>query len=79
MMARNCLRGKYQDHTKGNGYSKTIGVSVEGELGQDRGHRRRYRVDERRPLYRPEEARLFVEKTGVDSLAIAIGTATWAV
>lgn len=56
--------------------ARPIGVSVEGELGKIGGTEDDISVDEREALYTdPEEARLFVEMTGVDSLAIAIGTA----
>lgn len=51
----------------------TCGVSVEGELGHvahndDSGDLSRF-------LTRPEDAALFVQQTGVDALAVAVGTA----
>lgn len=53
-----------------------VGVSVEGELGKIGGTEDDISVDEKDALFtNPEEASLFVEKTGVDALAIAIGTA----
>ncbi|MGE5370481.1 MAG: class II fructose-1,6-bisphosphate aldolase [Solirubrobacterales bacterium] len=52
------------------------GISVEAELGKIGGTEDDVSVDEREALFTdPEEARVFVEQTGVDSLAIAIGTA----
>jgi fructose-bisphosphate aldolase class II len=56
--------------------SQPIGVSVEAELGKIGGTEDNVHVDQREALFTdPEEARYFVEQTGVDSLAIAIGTA----
>jgi len=53
-----------------------IGVSVEAELGKIGGTEDDISVDERDAFFTdPEEAREFVERTGVDSLAVAIGTA----
>ncbi|NLN14376.1 MAG: class II fructose-1,6-bisphosphate aldolase [Tissierellia bacterium] len=53
-----------------------VGVSVEAELGKIGGTEDDITVDERdATMTDPEEARRFVEETGVDSLAIAIGTA----
>ncbi|PKM78803.1 MAG: fructose-1,6-bisphosphate aldolase, class II [Firmicutes bacterium HGW-Firmicutes-15] len=55
---------------------RPIGVSVEAELGKIGGTEDDVHVSEREAMYTdPEEARYFVEKTGVESLAIAIGTA----
>lgn len=52
------------------------GVSVEAELGRIGGTEDDIRVDERDALFTdPEEARRFVEETGVDALAVAVGTA----
>ena len=52
------------------------GVSVEAELGRLSGVEDQISVDEKDAMFTdPEEARIFVEETGVDSLAIAIGTA----
>mgnify|MGYP001485356291 FL=1 len=53
-----------------------VGVSVEAELGKIGGTEDDISVDEREATFTdPEEAKLFVEETGVDSLAIAVGTA----
>jgi len=53
-----------------------VGVSVEGELGRIGGTEDDVSVSDREAtLTDPEEARRFVELTGVDSLAVAIGTA----
>ena len=51
------------------------GVSVEAELGQLGGVEEDIQVDEKNAhLTDPEEAKIFVEQTGCDSLACAIGT-----
>ena len=51
------------------------GVSVEAELGMLGGVEEDIRVDEKHALLTdPDEAREFVEQTGCDSLAVAIGT-----
>ena len=50
------------------------GVSVEGELGHV-GHGDNYAVDGVSNFTEPDKAAEFVERTGIDSLAIAIGTA----
>ena len=56
--------------------ARPIGVSVEAELGKIGGTEDDIHVSDREAMYTdPEEARIFVEATGVDSLAIAIGTA----
>lgn len=56
--------------------TRPIGVSVEAELGKIGGTEDDVHVSDREAMYTdPEEARYFVEKTGVESLAIAIGTA----
>lgn len=53
-----------------------VGVSVEAELGKIGGTEDHISVDEADATYTdPEEAKYFMEKTGVDSLAIAVGTA----
>ncbi|HEX3014842.1 MAG TPA: class II fructose-1,6-bisphosphate aldolase [Desulfobacteria bacterium] len=53
-----------------------VGVSVEGELGKIGGTEDDITVSAREALFTdPEEAKQFVAATGVDSLAIAIGTA----
>ena len=52
------------------------GVSVEAELGRLGGVEDNISVDEKDAMYTdPEEAKRFVAETGVDYLAIAIGTA----
>ncbi len=51
------------------------GISVEAELGMLGGVEEDIAVDEKHArLTDPDEARLFVEQTGCDSLAVAIGT-----
>jgi len=56
--------------------ARAVGVSVEAELGKIGGTEDDIHVDERDALFtKPEEAREFVERTGVDALAVAIGTA----
>ncbi|HOQ08553.1 MAG TPA: class II fructose-1,6-bisphosphate aldolase [Syntrophomonadaceae bacterium] len=56
--------------------ARPVGVSVEAELGKIGGTEDNVHVDEREAMFTdPEEARYFVEQTGVDCLAIAIGTA----
>lgn len=53
-----------------------MGVSVEGELGTIGGVEDDLNVDEAdASLAKPEEAIRFYEETGVDALAIAVGTA----
>ena len=53
-----------------------LGVSVEAELGKIGGTEADVVVDERDATFTdPDEAKIFVEETGVDSLAIAVGTA----
>ena len=53
-----------------------MGVSVEGELGTIGGVEDDLSVDEAdATLAKPEEAIRFYEETGVDCLAIAVGTA----
>ncbi|MCL1816359.1 MAG: class II fructose-1,6-bisphosphate aldolase [Clostridiales bacterium] len=52
------------------------GVSVEGELGKITGTEDDIFVSERESMYTdPKEAAYYVRQTGVDALAIAIGTA----
>lgn len=52
------------------------GVAVEGELGRIGGTEEHVFVDEREAAFTvPSEAKAFVEATGIDFLAIAIGTA----
>ncbi len=56
--------------------ASAVCVNVEGELGRIGGTEDDLTVDEREAtLTVPEEALDFVEKTGIDSLAVAIGTA----
>ena len=56
-------------------YAHAHGVVVEGELGQLAGIEDDVNVSEEDSSYtRPEEVEEFVARTGVDSLAIAIGT-----
>ena len=56
-------------------YAHAHGVVVEGELGKLAGIEDDVNVSAEDSSYtRPEEVEEFVEKTGVDSLAIAIGT-----
>jgi fructose-bisphosphate aldolase class II len=52
-----------------------VGVPVEAELGRLGGIEDKVKVDEREAfLTDPAQAREFAERTGVDSLAVAIGT-----
>ncbi|MDD7363331.1 MAG: class II fructose-1,6-bisphosphate aldolase [Peptoniphilus sp.] len=54
----------------------SVGVSVEAELGKIGGTEDQVVVSEAEATYTdPEEAKVFAEETGVDSLAIAVGTA----
>lgn len=56
-------------------YAHSKGVVVEAELGKLAGIEDNIKVDARSATFTvPEEAAEFVEKTGVDSLAVAIGT-----
>lgn len=56
-------------------YAHSKGVSVEAELGKLAGIEDNIKMDARNATFTvPEEAAEFVEKTGVDSLAVAIGT-----
>lgn len=56
-------------------YAHAHGVAVEAELGKLAGIEDNIKVDARSATFTdPQEAAEFVEKTGVDSLAIAIGT-----
>ncbi len=55
---------------------RAVGVSVEGELGKIGGTEEHISVSEKEALFTdPQEARHFVRETGVDALAVAIGTA----
>ncbi|MDO4261517.1 MAG: class II fructose-bisphosphate aldolase [Eubacteriales bacterium] len=51
-----------------------VGVSVEAELGHV-GNANHYDVDRDAALTEPELAKRFIDETGVDCLAVAIGTA----
>ena len=51
------------------------GVSVEAELGQLAGREDNVEGDENAWLTDPEEAEIFVAKTGIDALAPSVGTA----
>ena len=56
-------------------YAHSKGVSIEAELGKLAGIEDNVKVDAKNATFTvPEEAAEFVAKTGVDSLAIAIGT-----
>ena len=56
-------------------YSHKYSVSVEGELGSLAGIEEKLNVSEEKSFYTdPKEVEDFVKKTGVDSLAVAIGT-----
>ncbi len=56
--------------------AKSVGVAVEGELGRIGGTEDTLTVDEREATFTvPSEAVEFVKATGIDTLAIAIGTA----
>lgn len=56
-------------------YAHRRGVSVEAELGRI-GSADRIESDNDEVMYTvPEEAQIFVEKTGVDALAVSVGTA----
>lgn len=57
-------------------YAHSIGATVEAELGRLGGQEDNIAVDEENAAYtNPKSAVEFVEKTGIDSLAVAIGTA----
>ncbi|POP44078.1 tagatose bisphosphate family class II aldolase [Superficieibacter electus] len=57
-------------------YCHRYDVSVEAELGRLGGQEDDLMVDGKDALYtNPQQAREFVERTGIDSLAVAIGTA----
>lgn len=56
-------------------YAHARGVSVEAELGRLAGVEDDVNVSEKDAIYtNPKEAKEFVERTGCDSLAVAIGT-----
>lgn len=57
-------------------YAQNLGATVEAELGRLGGQEDNIFVNEENAAYTdPESAVEFVEKTGIDSLAVAIGTA----
>ena len=56
-------------------YASRYGVSVEAELGHIGGTEDNISFDERKALFtQPEDAKKFVAQTGIDALAIAVGT-----
>jgi len=56
--------------------ARPLGISVEAELGRIGGTEDEIFVTEKEAMYTdPEEAKKFFDATGVDALAIAIGTA----
>ena len=56
--------------------ARAVGVSVEGELGKIGGTEDDISVSHREAqLTDPGQAKTFVERTGVDALAVAVGTA----
>lgn len=56
-------------------YASKYGVSVEAELGHVGGVEDHISVDERDALFTvPEDAKRFVDETGIDALAVAVGT-----
>jgi fructose-bisphosphate aldolase class II len=56
-------------------YAHARGVAVEAELGKLAGIEDNIKVSEKDAVYTdPDQAKEFVERTGVDSLAVAIGT-----
>lgn len=68
----------YEENVRDTKYVVDIahkaGVSVEAELGHV-GQADNYDVDRNAALTDPEVARKFIEETGVDCLAVAVGTA----
>ncbi|MCJ7841543.1 tagatose-bisphosphate aldolase subunit GatY [Lederbergia sp. NSJ-179] len=57
-------------------YAHPKGVLVEAELGRLSGIEDDMSVDEKDAIYtNPDQAKEFVERTGIDTLAVAIGTA----
>ena len=57
-------------------YSHAHGATVEAELGRLGGQEDDLVVDEKDSMFTdPKAAKEYVERTGVDSLAVAIGTA----
>lgn len=69
----------YEDNIKATkevvGYAKKFGVSVEAELGTLVGVEDEVNVSEGNAFYTdPNQASEFIERTGISSLAVAIGT-----
>ncbi len=57
-------------------YAHSVGATVEAELGRLGGVEDDLVVDEKDAMYtNPKQAKEFVERTSIDSLAVAIGTA----
>ncbi len=55
--------------------ARAVGVSVEAEIGKLAGVEEHVAVDEKDALLtNPREAQIFAERTGIDFLAVAIGT-----
>ena len=52
----------------------SVGITVEAELGHV-GQGQQYEIDRNAALTQPEQAKYYIEETGVDCLAVAIGTA----
>lgn len=56
--------------------ARAVGVSVEAEIGRITGTEEEISVGDQEALFTdPEEAQRFVAETGVDALAVAVGTA----
>ena len=56
--------------------ARAVGISVEAELGKIGGTEDDISVSEKEALFTdPNEAEMFVRETGIDALAVAIGTA----
>jgi fructose-bisphosphate aldolase class II len=56
--------------------ARAVGVSVEGELGRIGGTEDQVKVSEREASFTdPQEARIYVQETGVDAFAPSVGTA----
>lgn len=57
-------------------WAKKFGISVEAELGAIKGVEDKVRISDKEMFFTvPVEAQEFVQKTGIDALAISIGTA----
>ena len=75
-----CSKDSYEENVKKVAEMATIahafGATIEGELGHVGNNEGEDVLDDPRAFYTdPETARDFVERTGVDALAIAVGTA----